>query len=141
MPKKDSAQILRNMKEIGSAFGKKATELTNVIRVVETTLQEMEGKVEGREEIDEHRVVVFGRLDSGWGLWVENVVNDKGFYRLNQVNIETKALIGKALPRLVEQIVSTAEKRLSMVNGALEALEDIPWLDVEEASQDDGVPF
>ena len=141
MPKKDSAQILRNMKEIGSAFGKKATELTNVIRVVETTLQEMEGKVEGREEIDEQRVVVFGRLDNGWGLWVENVVDEDGFYRLNQVNIETKALIGKALPRLVEQIVSTAEKRLSMVNGALEALEDIPWLDVEEASQDDGAPF
>ena len=101
----------------------------------------MEGKVEGREEIDEHRVVVFGRLDNGWGLWVEDVVNNTGCYRLNQVNIETKALIGKALPRLVEQIVSTAEKRLSMVNGALEALEDIPWLDVEEASQDDGVPF
>lgn len=141
MPSEDSAQILREMKKIGAEFGKKATALSNVIRHVESTLQEMEGKVEGRQYIDENRILVFGRFNDGWRFWIEDDRDEREFYRMNQINIETKALVGAALPKLVDDIVSTAKDRLSSINEALTALEEIPWLDVEEASKDDEVPF
>ena len=141
MPDGDPAQILRNMKEVGAEFGRKATALSNVIKVVESTLQEMEGKVEAQEHIDEHRVLAFGRWGDGWALWVEDQRDERETFRMNDINIEAKALVGKVLPKLVAKITEKAGSRLASVNEALTALEEIPWIDIDTASQEDEVPF
>ena len=141
MSEDDTAQILRDMKKIGSEFGRKATALSNVLRVIESTLKEMDGKVEAEEHIDESRVLVFARWGNGWALRVRNSSDAQNTLVLNDIDIETKALVGKALPGLVKQIVEIAGSRLASVNEALEALEEIPWLDIEAASREDEVPF
>jgi hypothetical protein len=122
-------EILDAVKKEGALYAKKATQLSDMLERAEWALQELPAKIPVRmfeSEIEESPWLAFERFGGDWRLVFHE--SELELYDVTSSNVNIKARAGTLLPDLYDLLINRIRENLSLVDGALEELENVPFL-------------
>lgn len=128
----DPDKLLAELNLRAAKYAEKATQVSNLLQRAEYVFQEMPGKLQVLVgDADDDGELSFQREEGKWRLtFVTREEGGLSHYVVTESPVEIKARAAKLLPELFNTLLDLQKERQDLLDNALEALKEIPFLDV-----------